>query len=451
MAEKKVINSSDTVIYNEQAHMDFVLSEDIIKEDPQTRVLQLQSGQEYVDFILSGSRLGRDLYNCFISNETHQRIILSKNSLMCGQGFDVYETKHSTLTGLAKPKLVTGERLKKLGEFLDGNVSGDGKNFHEVLIEVGLDFLLYGNCFVNLKPTEIDAKATLLVKKLGFTDCKPKFANKKTGLVEQIAFNEYFALDQDANGKVIEFKKYHNVGDSKTESGGGCIYHLMNKYPQNFYYGLPDYIGGKLSLSSNYKARKYNDTQIENNFNPSAAMTVIGEYTQTEADELTAAIKKKFVGTGKNSGLFIQVTNDPEAKVEIEQIEKQQDGSYKNTMAETNLHTFISHGYAQSLLGILHSGALGDTDRIKQEFEIFKHTDLNPLIQKLEKFINAVIREAAEVIDGADWKDWHIKINSKMPIVEKIVLSEILTINEQRAILGYEPLEEMPQPTNEGE
>ena len=129
------------------------------------------------------------------------------------------------------------------------------------------------------------------------------------------------------------------------------------------------------------------------------------------------------------------VLDSQEQKSSVQIIDNIREGDFQklHDLAAQNIIT--AHRFTPSLAGIQTAGKLGSVQQIQTEFEIINNTVIRPYKDKLLRVFNTLIKEA-----GFDVKlDVHTQ--SPVSVTSLIQPSEVMTINEQRQLLGLEPLE----------
>ena len=221
------------------------------------------------------------------------------------------------------------------------------------------------------------------------------------------------------------------------------ILHIKNHYPNFNYYGIPAYISAALHCELEYRIAKYNQSQFDNGFMPSAFMQLFGASTTEDAEAAVAAIEEKYQGTGNNSKLILQVLSDPAMKANIEILQDIKEGSWLELGQIARENIITAHEWSQALAGLSTAGTLGSNQQIRSEFEIITNTVIDPIQnQILSQWLNKTLLEAGE-FEGKDFGNNQIDILNNTPVsfAGDLAVSQVLTVDEQRDVLGYEPLE----------
>jgi hypothetical protein len=125
------------------------------------------------------------------------------------------------------------------------------------------------------------------------------------------------------------------------------------------------------------------------------------------------------------------------AKVDILQDIKEGSWLELGQIARENIIT--AHEWSQSLAGLSTAGSLGTNQQIRAEFEIIQNTVIKPIQdQLLNQWLNRTLLEAAEY-EGKDFGNNQLDILNNMPVsfAGDIPVSQVLTMDEQREVLGF--------------
>jgi capsid portal protein len=210
------------------------------------------------------------------------------------------------------------------------------------------------------------------------------------------------------------------------------------------YWGIPDWVSAKIWAELEYRIPKFNQSKFENGFTPSAIISLFGSANQEEAQQVVRAMKECFTGTGNNSKMFIQALRDPTYKSDVQVLNSSNEGEFLSlqNMAQTNI--IAAHRWSVSLTGLRTAGSLGTNQQIRSEFDIVYNTVIRPMQRLyLTKFLNPVIQDAGKWL-GFDWSNIALDIAKPMPVsfAGDIPIKDILTVDEMRAELGFQQIEQ---------
>ena len=158
------------------------------------------------------------------------------------------------------------------------------------------------------------------------------------------------------------------------------------------------------------------------------------------AQQYVEKIKDKYVGEGNNDKFLVELLDSPEQAAHIKEFERERDGEFQmlSELAVKNIIT--AHRITPSLAGLETAGKLGSNQQIRNEYDKFMNSVVIPDFQEpLLREFNRIIKEAGFDIE--------IDILNVAPvgINESIDVNAVITINEARAALGMELLEDEEQ------
>lgn len=388
------------------------------------------------------------------NSTTTAGIIQQKVNYFCGDGFYIVPASSmAMLNSIKKSKQqledITDEQVYTLNNFLQ-NITPEGENIEELFAKCGKDFFSFGNAFIEVQRIKIGQTKKYYLRPLPINWCRPVKASENEMYPTHIGVTDEFEDSWDITpSKAVDlplfpnFEKFGNVEKS--------IIHIKNYEPTLVYWGIPDWVSAKIWAELEYRIPKFNQAKFENGFTPSAIISLFGSANQEEAQKVVRAMKDCFTGTGNNSKMFIQALRDPAYKSDVQILETSNEGEFMNlqNLAQTNI--IAAHRWSVSLTGLRTAGSLGTNQQIRSEFDIVYNTVIRP-IQRLflNKFLNPIIKDAGLWL-GNNWNDIAVDISKPMPVTfaGDIVVENILTQNELRAELGFEPLEENIQQNTE--
>jgi hypothetical protein len=214
------------------------------------------------------------------------------------------------------------------------------------------------------------------------------------------------------------------------------IMHLKNDTPEFDYYGLPEAIQSLKWADIEYKIAQFNLSKLKNGFFPSVSMTLVGTPPEgmTEQDYVNA-VKDNFTGEGKNGKMVVQMVDDSDQAPIITEFTGASEGEMLQLQNTSRDMIVAGHRWFPSLAGIAIAGQLGSNQQIRNEYNIALKGLIIPQYQKpLLRFYNDLL-----MIAGFDIK---LEVLNVAPVGLEDTLDAklVLTKDEQRAALGYEPL-----------
>jgi hypothetical protein len=161
-------------------------------------------------------------------------------------------------------------------------------------------------------------------------------------------------------------------------------------------------------------------------------------------------MKDCFTGTGNNSKMFIQALRDPSYKSDVQILDNKSEGEFMNLQNLAQQNIIAAHRWSVSLTGLRTAGSLGSNQQIRSEFDIVYNTVIRPMQRHfLSKFLNPIIQDAGIYL-GNNWSNIALDIAKPMPVsfAGDIPVSQVLTTDEMRAELGWQPTEEQSKEEN---
>ena len=223
--------------------------------------------------------------------------------------------------------------------------------------------------------------------------------------------------------------------------GNRCLVHLKDYETTFQHYGLPDYIAGLEHCSIDFEIGKWNNTKFKNNFQPSAIIEITADMGDAEAEELVALAQDKFTNQGgaENNGkiLFI-VKNGDTTPANVTMIKDDQDASFPELQKLTDQNLITAHRWQPSLMGIVSGGKMNSTgSEIRIAYEIVLATVVKSVSQKFDKCIAKLFKTYYNYASI----DLTAKFEPPISYLSDVDIKQVLTINEQRAILGFDEVE----------
>jgi capsid portal protein len=450
MSKRIIKEVKDVKQKNVQAYAGFsqgaapFLADDLFKEP--TKEYLDNSIIEYVPFLtLDFWRLQRIQAICN-NSPTTSAIINQKVNYFCGDGFYAVPASNmsvlpSVRSARAEQMQITIEQEETLNDWLT-EINPEGENIEELTAKIMKDFFSFGNAFIELSRVSVGSTKKYFIRLLPVTWCRPKKAGKDSIFPTHVGVSSDF----EEIGKIIPthvqdlplfptFEKFEKVEKS--------IIHLKNYEPTLTYWGIPDWVSAKIWAELEYRIPKFNQSKFENGFTPSAIISLFGSTDSEEARTVVNALKDCFTGTGNNSKMFIQALRDETYKADVQVLNSQYEGEFLDLEKMAQEAIIVGHRWTSALTGLRTAGSLGTNQQIRSEFDIVYSTVIRP-VQRLflTKFLNPVIQDAAAFL-SQNWNNIALDISKSIPVTfaGDIIVSDVLTIDEQRAELGFAPLD----------
>ena len=242
--------------------------------------------------------------------------------------------------------------------FMEVNPEGD--TLRDVFKELMQSFVITGNCYPHVKKV---GDYTALYCEDATTVRKSK--DKKRAYISNF-WRDILNSNAPTSQYPINSKLTFYDGSQKSE----YLLHIMRKYPEFNYYGLPDYVGALNWIDIEYRIPKYNIDKFDNGFFPSVLMQMFGEVPDgMNAQEYVNKIKDTYVGEGKNDKILIELLDSPEQAAVIQQLENEREGEFLTLSNLSEKAIIVAHRITPGIAGLETAGKLGSNQQIKDEYD----------------------------------------------------------------------------------
>lgn len=358
-----------------------------------------------------------DMYN---SSATHSAIINATSSMIAGKDI-VIENEGNNLS--------TFVQLKK---FL-ASINRNGETAHEIITKCAFDLKLFGSYALNViwskDKTKIAEVHHIPVEQLRIGK------RNESGIVD-----EYYLSSDWSNYRKKEYapRRVAAFNTQDRTEASQIIYCGLYSPAMEVYY-TPDYLASMNWVLTDHLTAEYHLSNIKNGFHPSFWINFNnGIPSQDERFKIEQQIKEKF--TGVNAGRFVLTfsddkNNSPDLQpIQVSDADKQY--TVLNELCIQNI--MIGHRVTSPmLLGVKTEGQLGGRNELATAFELYSNTVVNPMKDIALKGLRMVL--------NANNINLPIMLSAVSPLSSMFdadVLKDVLTQDEIREQLGYEPLEQ---------
>jgi len=392
---------------------------------------------DYIAFLTEGDSLLWTINEVYNNSPTTRSIIRQKATLTIGDGFTAFKGRRSGLfQGLTKAssEVVDVAELEALNDLLE-QVNTEGESLLDVAYKCALEFITYGNAYFGMARTEDG------VYGYNIPFVKGRVSEKKPGDVGYVGINEDWKIKSFTDGTVERLPLW--PAWEKDEDGiERTVIHLKDYAPGFDYYGLPEWISALLYAELEYRISKFNSSKFDNGFMPSGLLQMFGAVSPEEAKDIVNEVHKQFTGTGKNSGLLVQVLSDETYKAVFTPFEKTNEGEFLQ-LSQISAQAIVSaHRWTMSLAGFATAGQLGTNEQIRMEFEIAQNSVIKPIQEMiLSAVVNRYVDEVAKI--NLDVANIYLGFANSTPVsfLGAIDVNQVLTNDEKRELAGYGAVE----------
>jgi PBSX family phage portal protein len=316
------------------------------------------------------------------------------------------------------------------------SVNERGESLRDVLGPLALDFETTGNAYLEVvrsrggKVGEIYHCPSFLVTQRRRGSNNPPFVYRN---------------DTDK----VEFAAYRE-GEREENS----LLFFRNFTLESRYYGLPDWRGAVSDIELDYYAALYNKNFFINSGIPDLAIIVQGgEFDEPTEKKVVEFFQQNLKGVeNAHKTLYLPINGEAgEIEVKFEKLAmdmKNQDASFDKLRARCRDNIVSAHGVPPRLVGIVTAGQLGGGGENEGQLKSFQEITIAPRQSMFKEKLDPVFRE---LFGDLEWDFEKMDTSTQeepSTFYPTMVQSGILTRDEARADLGYEPLDE-PEETEE--
>lgn len=356
-----------------------------------------------------------ELVNLFNKSGIHNAIIESKTRMMCGDGIvqDAPEEEWSD----------------KTQAFID--MCNPYDSLIDVYKKCAMDYEIYGLAYIEV----IWGKGRKQIAEIYHLDAsKIRWGKRDKGRIKTYYYSEDWNSYRKDQYKPIEIPIFDQNASSARQ-----IIPIVRYTPALNYYSFPDYIAGTKWIQIDTEIANFHFNNLRNGMAPSVFFGFpVGETTNEERETIERKIKEKYTGTNQ-AGKFILAFYDAEGdkKPEVTILDQTNADKQYDLLNRTTLQQIlVAHKVVnENLVGISTPGKLGSSSEVLSNYELYFNTVVKPEQQSvLDPFKKIML------VNGFN----DIMILENQPIntdFSENIMKEILTRDEMREILGYEPLE----------
>lgn len=427
-----------------------VLPEDIYLEPTRTNGVIKLAG-DYVRFFDESDSMLHGISAVYNTSPTTRAVIKAKTVLTLGDGFSLMKgAANSLFPALGKTAVSVTDPgvMMALNERLM-SVNSDGETLVEVAEKVVMEYLVYGNAYVSFSKTS--AGKGIFCHHLPFV--KGRVSEKSGAVQPHIGFNDEWKLRTWTDANVVKIPVYPNWSEPDKDGVQRTVIHLKDHAPGFEYYGLPEWVAALMYSEMEYRIAKFNSSKFENSFVPSGVLQFFGATSPEEAKAIVADVKKKYVGTGKNGGLLVQVLRDEALKANYTKMEDDSEGAFLELSRIAAQAIVSAHRWTMSLAGFATKGQLGSNEQMRNEFEVAQNTVIKPLQNMLcRRFLNVYLKEIAQTDKSLSGLYLDIQNTTPVSFLGSININDVLTEDERREVAGYgpKPKEAEQKPQDDG-
>lgn len=212
------------------------------------------------------------------------------------------------------------------------------------------------------------------------------------------------------------------------------------------YYSIPPSIASLLYQQLQYHIPSHNLDDFFTDFMPKVFMQFYTSknMTDTEWKKFYGDLEKTYTYQGgKRRKIFAQRTHHKDLETKITTLnDGNSDGDYTNLADKAKGVIFESHVFHPLLAGSHEVTGFGNSNYVKNVFDIYNEITIEPLQKILfGKILQPIMKMAAEWTE-APFKDHYLRPTKINPVnfIGEISPEKILTINEVRSLYGFDTI-----------
>jgi hypothetical protein len=317
------------------------------------------------------------------------------------------------------------------------NISEEDRMKFEAKLDVfknaAIDFDKTGNAYILVRKGGFDT----YLSNLKIYQCRP-VKNDLLGYPTEIAISPQFEEEKTTSipdEQLNILPLYPKFGVEKLSDGTtfeSSIIHIKNYSSTASYWGVPSWSAALFAMELEYRAIRYNISELENGFVPSAIITMKGQYSPDEQNVIKKDFQEGFLNTGNNSKIWMLFDAD---SFTVEKFDSRKDGQFLEMLQTAESQILKATQFTPAMAGIKTPGQLGSNQQLQDEYEMVSNNVIKPLQKKIYQELVLPYLELTNQIG----KVLGFNQNSPISMRSQININEITTINERRVLLGLEP------------
>ena len=370
--------------------------------------------QKQQDWVKYGEENNYPQYLVLLFNRSakHNAIITSKQLYIAGKGW------------IFDQSTMQGEEVVSLQAFIDN------PNPYETLNDLSkktiLDNELFGGCYLKVVATK--GNKGVQIYHVDYCDVRSNEDN-----TEFYHSSEWLDISGNENSRP-EFKTYPAYDPNKKQAES--IYYYKSYRPNLKTYTLPEYIGAVPAIITDAEIANFHRAEIQNSFKGSKMVTFVnGVPSDDEMQATKRRLNKQFMPTDGAGQIVIDFADDKDRVAIIQDLDSGNFQDKYNALNDTiQQEIMVGHKVVSpTIFGVRVEGQLGARAEMIDAFNLFTNTYVSPKQEVQEQIFNifAPIKGKLKIK----------QLEPIMPSFSEATLSQILTKDELREVIGRKPLE----------
>jgi len=348
----------------------------------------------------------------FNRSAKHNAIVTSKQLYISGKGWQFDQSE------------MQGEEIIALQAFIDN------PNQYETLNDLAkktiLDNELFGGCYIKVVGTK--GKKGQELYHIDYCTVRSNEDNSEFYISDEW-------IDESGNentSPLFTTLRAYDPNQKQAES----IYYYKSYRPNLNTYTLPDYIGAVPAIITDAEVANYHRAEIQNSFKGSKMITFVnGIPSDDEMKATERKLKSKFTSTDSAGSIVVDFADDKDRVAIINDLSAGDFADKYTALNDTiQQEIFVGHKVTSPMIfGVRVEGQLGGRAEMIDAFNLFTNTYVAPRQEVQEQIFNifAPIKGKLKIK----------QLEPIMPSFTEQTLTQILTKDELREIIGRKPLE----------
>jgi hypothetical protein len=348
----------------------------------------------------------------FNRSAKHNAIVTSKQLYISGKGWQFDQTE------------MQGEEVIALQSFIDN------PNQYETLNDLAkktiLDNELFGGCYIKVVGTK--GKKGQELYHIDYCTVRSNEDNTEFYISDEW-------IDESGYENTVPLFTTLPAYDPNVKQAES-IYYYKSYRPNLNTYTLPDYIGAVPAIITDAEVANYHRAEIQNSFKGSKMITFVnGIPSDDEMKATERKLKSKFTSTDSAGSIVVDFADDKDRVAIINDLSAGDFADKYTALNDTiQQEIFVGHKVTSPMIfGVRVAGQLGGRAEMIDAFNLFTNTYVAPRQEVQEQIFNIFAPVKGK-----------LKIKQLEPIMPSFTeqtLTQILTKDELREIIGRKPLE----------
>ena len=348
----------------------------------------------------------------FNRSAKHNAIVTSKQLYISGKGWQFDQSE------------MQGEEVVALQAFIDN------PNQYETLNDLArktiLDNELFGGCYIKVVGTK--GKKGQELYHIDYCTVRSNEDNTEFYISDEW-------IDESGYENTVPLFTTLPAYDPNVKQAES-IYYYKSYRPNLNTYTLPDYIGAVPAIITDAEVANYHRAEIQNSFKGSKMITFVnGIPSDDEMKATERKLKSKFTSTDSAGSIVVDFADDKDRVAIINDLSAGDFADKYTALNDTiQQEIFVGHKVTSPMIfGVRVAGQLGGRAEMIDAFNLFTNTYVAPRQEVQEQIFNIFAPVKGK-----------LKIKQLEPIVPSFTeqtLTQILTKDELREIIGRKPLE----------